>query len=267
MELGKMETIKLKGKIYTLRTANKKDGREFVELENCIKIFFNMEEKEMKQMIKQVPKSYIKNVAINDEQIKFIDRMALGILLNHHRNYEFFQWYTCRHVSSFNSYSVELFRKSTTHLLEKSGQVKNLKDKIKKYDEIQQDMLHNAENNQLTDKEKMDFANQLITMRHERRVLKNQLAFDLVVKEFFDYHGITQKEVNDILKEMSRLEHIFDRKIYIERANTVEHEEVKKEIAQKMSTKKIEDKPIKKELTPKQQQAKLTRMMKKARIK
>ena len=34
---------------------------------------------------------------------------------------------------------------------------------------------------------------------------------------------------------MSRLVHFFDKKIYVERANTVEHEEVKKEIAKKLS--------------------------------
>lgn len=262
MNLGKMETIKSKGKIITLRTAIMKDGREFIELENCLKSFFNLDENKLKEMTDSIPKSYIKTVQINDEKIKFIDRMALGMFLNETRNYEFFQWYVGRHIATLDSYAVELFRKSTTHLLEKSGQVNSLKEKIRQYDEIQQDMLHNSENNPQSDEEKIDFANKIIAMRHERRKLKNQLAFDQVVKEFFDEHKITQKHINEILKEMSRLEHIFDKKIYVERANTVEHEEVKKEIAKKVETQKV-----KKELTEKQKQARLTRMMKKARIK
>lgn len=262
MNLSKMETVKFKGKIITLRTAVMKDGREFVELENCIKSFFNVSEEEQKHMIDSIPKSYIKNLDINDVKVKFIDRMALGMLLNEKRNYEFFQWYIGRHVSSLDSYAVELFRKSTTHLLEKSGQVNNLKEKIKKYDEIQQDMLHNTENNPLTDEEKIEFANKVITMRHERRKLKNQLAFDQVVKNFFDEHKISQKDVNEVLKEMLRLEHIFDKKIYVERATTMEHEEMKKEIEKKTASQKA-----KKELTDKQKQAKITRMMRKARIK
>lgn len=262
MNLGKMETIKIKGKVITLRTAFMKDGREFIELENCLKSFFNVEGDNLKDMVESIPKSYIKNVQINEEKIKFVDRMALGMFLHKNRNYDFFQWYVGRHITTLDSYAVELFRKSTTHLLEKSGQVNSLKEKIKKYDEIQQDMLHNVENKPQTDEEKIEFADKVVAMRHERRYLKNQLAFDQVVKEFFDKHKITQKEVNEVLKEMMRLEHIFDKKIYVERANTVEHDEVKQEIA-----KKVKSQSVKKELTEKQKQAKITRMMKKARIK
>lgn len=39
MVLDKIETIKLKGKVISLRTATQKDGKEYVELENCIRAF------------------------------------------------------------------------------------------------------------------------------------------------------------------------------------------------------------------------------------
>ena len=247
MNLGKMEVIKTKGKIISLRTAYQKDGREFVELDNCLKAFFNVKEDKLREMVDLVPKSYIKNVQINDEKIKFIDCMALGIFLNEKRNYDFFQWYMGRQVSKLDSYAIELFRDSATLLLERAGQVGTLKDRIKKYDEIQQDLLHQLENNAQSDEEKIEFANKVIAMRHERRSLKNQLAFDQVVKEFFN---------------TDRIENIFEKKIYVERANTSGHEEVKREIAKKVETLKAT-----KELTEQQKQARLTRMMKKARIK
>lgn len=264
MQLDKMETIKLKGKIVTLRTAKMKDGREFVELENCLKAFFNVDEQKLKSMIDSIPKSYIRNVQINDEKIRFIDRMALGIFLHENRNYDFFQWFVCRHVAMLDNYAIELFRKSTLHLLEKSNQVNSLKEKIRRYDDIQQDLLHNSENHPQSDEEKIEFANQVIAMRHERRALKNQLAFNQVAKEFFDKNKITPKDVNDVVKEMARLEEIFDKKIYVERANTIEHEEVKKEIVKKVESQKVKD--VVKGLTQKQKQANITKMLKQARI-
>lgn len=262
MNLGKMEVIKTKGKIISLRTAFQKDGREFIELDNCLRAFFNVKEDKLREMVDLVPKSYIKNVQINDEKIKFIDCMALGIFLNEKRNYDFFQWYIGRQVSKLDNYAIELFRDSATLLLERSGQVGILKDKIKKYDEIQQDLLHQLENNAQSDEEKIEFANKVITMRHERRSLKNQLAFDQVAKDFFNAHNIVQKSINEVSKEMARLENIFEKKIYVERAKTSEHEEVKREIAKKVETLKAT-----KQLTEQQKQARLTRMMKKARIK
>lgn len=296
MVLDKIETIKLKGKVISLRTATQKDGKEYVELENCIRAFFNPKtDEEYKELISIFPKSYIKGLAINDTKVKFIDRMALGMLLNKHRNYEFFQWYIGRHVSTLDNYAIEVFKESTKYIVTKANSVKELKTKIKHYDDIQQDMLHDIENHIQSEEDKIDFVNQVVVMRQERRKLKNELAFSEVLNDFLKEGDLSNRKVDAMTKEISRLEHIFDKRVYNEKATTTEHMEIKNEIIQKVieSQQALKNLPIveiekekvvppmehkpkleqitqkveePKGLTQKQKQKKITKMLKKAGI-
>lgn len=261
LERGKDEVVNLKNRHFSLKTATTKDGRQFVDINACIMNFFNVEDYEVKTYLKDIPQSYFKYLTINDEKIRFMDRLALGIVLNYNHNFELFKWVIDRNVSEVSNYGIELFCNVSEKILSDIGDMEKISKSISKYDDLQQDMLHDAEKNHKTSEEKIMFYDELEELRKSRRQYKNQLAFLKHMKNYFDEHNISEKNLEELLRSVSKLHYIFEKKVYNQRATSVAHQEIKEVMAKKIASKKN----LKQE-TEKQKMAKLNKMMRKAGI-
>lgn len=255
------ELVELYGKKFELKTAKSKDGRQYVELNKCLFIFFGVDNAQVKSYIEHIPSSYFKSVMINEEKIKFIDRMALGMILNHKHNFDFYKWVVGRHIATFENYSLELFCNASEKILDNVNDMEKILKTISRYDDLQLDLLHSVENTTKNMEEKILFYDELELLRYERRQYKNKLAFDELMKNFFEEHGVDRHNLEELMKAISKLHFVFEKKIYNERGTKVAHQEIKQAMEKKIASKKSQPVDI-----DRQKINKLNKMMRRAGI-
>lgn len=209
-----------------LRMGKTEDGRHWVCIKDFMVGFLRVEEKDINAQIKHIPKPYIKVVEQKGEKLKFIDRMALGMIVSQFNNcYEAYKFAAARSIGKFDKYFIELFCESGNNIINKVNNIALYKRDYADANQVQQDILHTIENaTNLTKQEKSEIYDDLRILRNKRRTLKNSYKLLEILKVFFDKHNIRSSDIQDLYNKINGLNNLSAKKIYNKRGYKAEHE-------------------------------------------
>lgn len=222
------ESFLIKKTRYSLRFGTTDDGREWVEMFNCLMNVMKLERKHIGDFLKTIPKPYVKNVMIGEDKIKFIDINALGMVISMIDNYDAFCWALSLTFKDISKYNVQLFCDTAINLEHKSKNISLIQRDLKDAEEAQQDMLHKAENESLTHKDKVAFYDNLQDLRIKRRIIKNEFKYTNCIKNFFERHNVKSNDIQNLANTINGISNLSNKKIYNKRAVKAEHEKFKK---------------------------------------
>lgn len=221
------ESFLIKKTRYTLRFGSTDDGREWVELFNFLMHIVKVERKHIGDFLKIVPKPYVKNVMIGEDKIKFVDVNALPIIISVVDNYEAYSWVHSITFGDKDKYSINLFCDLSSSLHQKTKNIALVQRDLKDAEEAQQDMLHKAENENLTHKDKISFYDNLQDLRIKRRIIKNEFQYTRIFKSFFEKHDIKLSDLQNLANSINGVANLSTKKIYNKRAIKAEHDKFK----------------------------------------
>lgn len=219
-----VEQIKQKKTVITLPMMKCDDGRHFIELESFMVGIAKVDVKDISKHIKHIPKTYLKTVDKgNNKKVKYIDRLAIGMVASQFDNYELFKFTVSRTNNKLDKYFPMLFVESVNFINNRLNHIGILRNELGNAEKARNDMLHGNENlKDLTQKEKADFYDDLNQLQCERRKTKIQLDCLTTFKNFFDSHNIKSSELTDLYNSINGLMNLASKKIYNKRANTTE---------------------------------------------
>ena len=249
------ENFKLNGKIISYKKFNMQDGRVFLDHISLLKGIAGLSDSEIKEICKMIPKPYFKNFTLdNGEKIKLFDEIALGGLSSYVNNYEFYKF--CNNKD--DRFWANSLCENLDFAFDKLKELKDVQAKVRHFDDMEEDLQHDLENGKFkTDKDKIEFANEMEGLRVVRRHWKNKLAYLQKVDTFMTDNGIDTIKIKELKNDVSKLDYVFEKRVYNHRLTQNERGNVRKEIKTQQNT-------VKKQIDPKQRE--ITKMMKKARI-
>lgn len=217
------ESVKSKKVIVNLPMAKSDDGRHWVDLDVFLTSIIKAEKKEFNKLTKHIPKSYFKTIERKDKKVKYIDRMAIGMIVSQVNNYEAWKFTVARTNNKIDKYYPMLLCESLSAMNNKLGNISFLRNELGNADKARNDFLHDNENiDDLPSKEKVVFFDNLHELQVERRKIKTNLDILTTVKNFFDKHNIKGTDVTDMFNHINGLVNLSSKKIYNARATTTE---------------------------------------------
>ena len=223
MEFYTEQIKQKKNVVINLPMLKTDDGRHWVELESFMTGIAKVNKSDIKKYTSHIPKPYFKTIEKNKNKVKYVDRLALGMIASQLDNYELYKFTVSRTNNKIDNYAPMLFFETFVMINNKLGNISFLRNELGNADKARNDLLHNNEKAEdLNQKEKVSFYDSLAKLQRERRKIKVQLEYLTTFNNFFENHKIKGSEIVELFNSVNGLMNVSYKKIYNNRATTTE---------------------------------------------
>ncbi|MGL5190749.1 MAG: hypothetical protein ACRC7S_13985 [Cetobacterium sp.] len=224
---NRLERITINYNKYDIKIFSDGKGTDFIDIYEIVNILIENypdNKKIYNETISIIPSRYIEVIYSEGKEIILVDKCFLQNIARNFGDYCFSKWIERSGVNIINLHKVDVFSELLLSVVSKFDNIFKIKERIETLDNIQMDILHDIENENITEDEAFILYKKLKYLRKERRVVKNEFNKMQIIKNEFNKNYINKSVSTNILEKIKTINISNNNKIYNYRTDIEDRE-------------------------------------------